>query len=1095
MLLKNLRNLLQGTRLRSCRRRSRVRQQGPAAVAIESLEPKALLAAAMVADAVPGADGFSEIGELTPVGDKVFFRANDGVHGIELWVSDGTEAGTFLVKDIWSDSASSFPADLTAFGDELFFSADDGANGRELWKSDGTEVGTVLVRDVKPGADSGNVHDLIVNNSTLFFAADESSTGSELWSSNGTTNGTQIVLDLQAGAESSDPRLHVSIDGLLYFTTFRTERDANNETVIDQKLYSTDGTAVGTEVLRTWSGNQNVADTFGGQIAKVADTLYITERVSTASGSNARIVDVVGNTYVGPAYFEVYELIDLNGVLHVTAQEQAGGRFVLANLSEVISGIDQGNARDVEALGSNLLFVQLQAGSRMLAVTDGTATGTTTLSPAVNGSQIGEFTNVDGTLMFAASIGSSGPELWQSDGTAEGTFSFDTLSGSAGFDPQDLTNVNGTLFFTADDGVHGRELWMATPEPVGLAPVPSPSTNARPFFDWRGPTDAQTHVVWLKNADTGQLVYHLQDLPNSEYQQPTDLAAGNYELWARSRDANGNLTAWLGPQFFEITTELVRTPPTFNYDNGTFNWSPVGDAIGYHLWVRDLTAGQKLFDVDDLTGTAHTPDPAVPPGQYRVWMRTKYAEDSYSAWSTGLELQVSGTNDPAPPQFTFVDGQFTWSEVDDATGYELWVRDLTNNVILFNQTGLTGTSYTPDPILNPGRYRVWMRTEFTNNGRSKWSTGLELEIPREPVWITGGLMAGFDATPTVEWSPAPTAVSYEIYVRRFGESGATYRATDITGTGHTVGSELSDGRYHVWLRAHYADSTAGPWTMATVLEITGRPSITASGRLVSWLPYNGATRYEVWVDETDQNGNRIQSKVAYGPAVTGTSFELPENVGLGHYAVWVRAIRDDDGQVLRSPWSSRFDFEAEAPVRDVPQLLSPLVPTFEKRPEVTWTAVAGAETYDMIIRLNGSFWRQETGLVTAAWTPDVDLPAGSIDVYVRARFSGGETGAWSDFSPAFNVDGQPQILNVYSDGVGQSVGFDWTAVTGAARYNIWARYEHNGEIIVHEDVTTGTIWHWPENAVVGEYQFQIQAVTTDDETGAWSIRRAVAVSA
>jgi ELWxxDGT repeat protein len=117
---------------------------------------------------------------LTDVGGVLFFIGNDGINGEELWKSDGTEAGTVLVKAINAGSGSSSPTSLTNVGGVLFFSANDGINGRELWKSDGTAAGTVLVADIaNPGGSSpGNLTDV---NGRLFFSATDDTHGQELW--------------------------------------------------------------------------------------------------------------------------------------------------------------------------------------------------------------------------------------------------------------------------------------------------------------------------------------------------------------------------------------------------------------------------------------------------------------------------------------------------------------------------------------------------------------------------------------------------------------------------------------------------------------------------------------------------------------------------------------------------------------------------------------------------------------------------------------------------------------------------------------------------------------------------------------------------
>ncbi len=127
---------------------------------------------------------------LTAVGNTLYFRANDGTNGYELWKSDGTANGTMMVKDINNGSGSSYPYQLTAVGTTLYFQANDGTNGYELWKSDGTANGTMMVKDINNGSGSSDPSHLTAFGNTLYFRANDGTNGTELWKSDGTATGT-----------------------------------------------------------------------------------------------------------------------------------------------------------------------------------------------------------------------------------------------------------------------------------------------------------------------------------------------------------------------------------------------------------------------------------------------------------------------------------------------------------------------------------------------------------------------------------------------------------------------------------------------------------------------------------------------------------------------------------------------------------------------------------------------------------------------------------------------------------------------------------------------------------------------------------------
>ncbi len=144
----------------------------------------------MIKDIAPGPGGSSPQ-LLTNVNGTLFFAANDGTSGLELWKSDGTATGTVLVKDINPGPGSSigFEAGAADVNGTLFFDANDGTNGAELWKSDGTAAGTVMVKDILAGPGSSDPVDFVNVNGTLeFYAFDGTSEG--LFRSDGTAAGT-----------------------------------------------------------------------------------------------------------------------------------------------------------------------------------------------------------------------------------------------------------------------------------------------------------------------------------------------------------------------------------------------------------------------------------------------------------------------------------------------------------------------------------------------------------------------------------------------------------------------------------------------------------------------------------------------------------------------------------------------------------------------------------------------------------------------------------------------------------------------------------------------------------------------------------------
>ncbi|MBZ0179070.1 MAG: T9SS type A sorting domain-containing protein [Melioribacteraceae bacterium] len=210
----------------------------------------------LVKDINPGELG-SLFGGFTAMGTKVYFKAWDGIHGDELWVSDGSEEGTYLLKDINPNAGNSQITGMSLINDDLiYFSATNGEGNiglnYELWRTDGTEVGTYMIKDINPNSEDigSNPSGFTQLGDYVLFSADDGTTGSELWITDGTEEGTHLLKDINIGEESSFPGNFIEFQDQLYFTAIDVEHG--------RELWRTDGTEAGTEIaFDIWPGEES----------------------------------------------------------------------------------------------------------------------------------------------------------------------------------------------------------------------------------------------------------------------------------------------------------------------------------------------------------------------------------------------------------------------------------------------------------------------------------------------------------------------------------------------------------------------------------------------------------------------------------------------------------------------------------------------------------------------------------------------------------------------------------------------------------------------------------------------------------------------
>ena len=474
---------------------------------------------------------------LTAVGNTVFFTANDTIRGRELWKTDGTPAGTVIVKDINPFDLSSSPGVLTVVGNTLFFTANDGSSGTELWKSDGTQAGTVRVKDINPGLGSAFPSQLMPVGTMLFFTANDGSSGIELWKTDGTEAGTVRVRDISPGLGSSSPSQLTPIGTTLFFIA--------NDGSTGVELWKTDGTEAGTVRVKDINPGAASAFSFSPSLTPLGNTLFF----AAADASTGT------------------ELWKTDGT-------EAG----TVRVKDITPGGAGSSPSSLTVAGSRIFFTAFEAGfDSELWTSDGTEAGTFRLrdiNPGAGGSFPSSLTPVGNTLFFTASDNTGDTELWKTDGTAAGTVRVKNINAFSSSSPSQLTAFNGMLFFTADDGILGRELWSSDGTAAG-------TTRARDI-DFDSESSFPTELVGVDR--TISMLFAAQD----------GFGFGNSgrELWTSDGTAAGtDLAANIAPDTFSFfLPPVVRSssPQSLKVVGDTLFFTADDASHGRELWTSNL---------------------------------------------------------------------------------------------------------------------------------------------------------------------------------------------------------------------------------------------------------------------------------------------------------------------------------------------------------------------------------------------------------------------------------------------------------------------------------------------------------------------------
>lgn len=541
-------------------------------------------------------------GVWVPRLERFFFPNADAAHGHELWVSDGTVAGTRLFADLepGPEPASSFaspqseafqgrllffrrvkgelslwttdgtlqgtrpllpagvkldPTSLPtiAFGRFVVFRALRPNAGAELWSSDGTARGTVPLGDLTPGPRSSMIGGMTVAGDRLFFRAETGQRGAELWVTDGTPRGTRVLTDL---APAQGFTAGKALGNRLVFSA--------DDGMHGWEPWISDGTRGGTRLLR---------DLCSGPCSGASELLSAVE-------------------YRGRAYFPGIHAAR-GAELWTTDGTPAGTRMVL----DVCPGACHAGPSLLTVKGNDLIFLAHRGANRYdLYRTRGTRRSTVRLT----GDEVffgrAATANVPGALLFVANDAAHGTELWRTDGTPAGTLLVRDIAAinREGAFPRGLQGLGSTLLFLARDEEHEMALWKSDGTAGGTVRVRG--------FDAASVVDG--------TAEAGGLAYFVL---GSVLWRSDGSAAGTFQLSPQEIQVDGSVEALDGRLFFAapqgLTNELWTTDGTVGGTRRVFKFPETtrlsqmtayrgrlfftaSEADGSRrLWVSDGTAG------------------------------------------------------------------------------------------------------------------------------------------------------------------------------------------------------------------------------------------------------------------------------------------------------------------------------------------------------------------------------------------------------------------------------------------------------------------------------------------------------------------------
>lgn len=631
--------------------------------------------------------GTSEAGSFVVWKGAAWFVARDAAHGPELWTTDGTTGGTHLVKDVWPGTTGGLGSDQTPivryytpvpYGDLLLFPADDGVHGAELWATDGTEAGTAMLADIDPGFSGSEPHWLTPFAGEVYFVADQATTGRNLWKTDGTPGGTGIVLDLEPGPDGWAGFPLEPAGGLLFFPAATTAEGT--------ELWASDGTAGGTHLVEDVDPGPTgaLAWTFGFGLRSLGSKLVFQADDGThglepwVSDGTPEGTDLLADLSPGadPSFVILYDPLlggNLDGRSLFFAYEPTAGWELRSTGGvpgdvELVKDVDRQQSSiyatpfwrltDMEDTDGTLFYVALDPDHGVeLWASDGTEGGTRLVRDLLPGPELGhpwELTSLGSLLFFNGPGDGDDRWLWTSDGMEAGTTPL-VGAGTQPLDPRELTPFAGRMYFAAHDTGGSFHVWVSDGTDAGTHPFPegSPVEDVNDLAASTTDLFAATPAgLWGSRGDAATT----QLLSNVEARWETLVPAGPLLFFAGDDGASGR-EPWVSDGTPGGTHRILDLVP-----------GPEGSIP---------TSGGFMLPYPDGPGIAGV---AAPPSAFFVAEDGVHGKELW--WTDGTEPGTRLLGDLRPgalgsePRYLTVVGRVAYFVANDgAHGAELWRSD------------------------------------------------------------------------------------------------------------------------------------------------------------------------------------------------------------------------------------------------------------------------------------------------------------------------------------------------------------------------------------------------------------------------------------